>query len=158
MLNPANWYVYAIAFFTALILGLVFHFGMILLRSAGSQPDEAQSGFKPLSFGRDLYGAGLFFFFFAIMFIIAYGAHTASVLEKDASGALILSDVQDDFTFGMFVALKDVGPTIGIVLGFLSLAWARFFERSIGEGAEDKPPAPVKVEVHCCRCTPDGTG
>ena len=141
--DPAGWRIYIVAFVLFHLAGLGFHVSMKAVRGT--------KGLQPLSLGRDLYGAGLFFYFFAILFIIGYGAEMASVTKDDETGKLLLSDVQDNFTFAMFVALKDVGATIGIVLGFLSLAWARFFEKSIGEGSEEKPTL-QRIEIRCPHC------
>lgn len=81
-------------------------------------------------FGRAMMGAGLFFFFFCLIFIVAYGASNGADLY-DSQGKINLSSVRGDFTLGLFVALKDVGTPIGVALGFLSLAWGRFLDLTL---------------------------
>jgi len=81
-------------------------------------------------FGRTLFGAGLFYFFFCLIVVVAYGASKGADLY-DPEGKLMPQAMSGDFTLGLFVALKDIGAPLGVALGFLSLAWGRFFDATI---------------------------
>lgn len=98
--------------------------------------DNASAGDRwPAVLGRTMFGTGLFFFFFCLIFIIAYGAGNGETLYND-KGELQRSAMRGNFTLGLFVALKDVGAAVGVALGFLSLAWGRFFDLTTMAGAK----------------------